>query len=363
MTAYCDDFNLDYLIHTYAPTSNFKCCCDACGADTKRWYKRAELNEKDRCADAFQCYTLLANYMPQPAQSNKKLLMKLHSRHHRYVCTSADEVQTRRMLQDDYERSKIDKRYHLIVVDDDAFYSASKRKTLEGITKLHQVVFKKKKNNQHLVKVRLACCSCRSCLSMLFDDCLLRFDAGRIMRARQLEDEDSSFVLKFFGKDNRNRLMASQQWDKMKGDRTVIVGIDLNNNEVQLARMVSAPKKAEQDEEFTITINNYTYSTMLLQDTYYFPVQLLAKLDLNKSNHKPNCYLPMANQVYKVPLHCIIPPYLEEGVVRSVNNGKDSMNFTNYIACQPQLIDSRGGSFSCIQINSSDLRYLKGNTR
>ena len=114
MTSYCDEFNVDNLIHTFASTSNFKCCCDACGADTKRWYRKAEMDEKDRCSDALQCYLLLANHMPQPRQSRENLMMKLHGRHHRIVCTTADEKMTRKKLTDDFEGGTSDKRNDII---------------------------------------------------------------------------------------------------------------------------------------------------------------------------------------------------------------------------------------------------------
>jgi hypothetical protein len=282
MTNYCDDFDLDYLIHTFAPTSNFKCCCDACGADTKRWYRKAEMDEKDRCTNALECFLLLANHMPQPRQARENLMMKLYARHHRYVCTIQDENLIRHKLNEDNELGNSDKGKNLIVVDDNAFYAASKMKSMDGITKFHQVHFQKKtSNNSHVVKVRFATCSCRNCLHLDFKNCLLKIDQGRNLETKQLQDEDSSYVLKFFGK-ARNRLLSPDNWNKERGNKIVVVGLDLNNGEIQLAIMISRPEKAVQDEEFIV--NNY--STTLLKDTYYFPIQLLAKIGIKRSNYE-----------------------------------------------------------------------------
>ena len=121
--------------------------------------------------------------------------------------------------------------------------------------------------------------------------------------------------------------------------------------------MESRPEKAESDEEFSVD----DYVTALLKDSYYFPIKLLVKLDLSQSNRIPNCYLPI-DTIQKVPLHCIIPPYVDVGQVRSVRNGKESMDFTNYINCQYQEVKStRGGKMNCIVVGSSELRYLKSN--
>ena len=360
MTSYCDDYDLDYLIHTFAPTSNFKCCCDACGADTKRWYRKAEMDEKDRCSDALQCYLLLANYMPQPRQARENLMMKLHTRHHRFVCTAADEEVIRDKLNADYLQSNVDKRNNLVVVDDDAFYLASKMKTLDGITKFHQIHFEKKSsNNRHVVRVRNASCWCSKCLARDFNNCLLKCDAGRNLETKQLQDEDSSYVLTFFGKDGgKNRLLSVENWKKLKGDNIIVVGLDLNNGDIQLAIMVSRPEKATAEQEFKVS----NYTTTLLKDTYYFPIQLLVKVDIKRSSYVPNCYLSMP-QILKAPLHCIVPPYLNQGEVRYANNGKEKMNFTNYIKCKTQVITSSSGAMNCIVIDNSDLRYLKSNAR
>ena len=152
-------------------------------------------------------------------------------------------------------------------------------------------------------------------------------------------------------------IIGKKECLRLKGDNTVIVGLDLGDGDVQLGIMQSKPEKADSDEEFAIG----NYVTALLKDSDYFPVNLLVKLDLSQSNRIPNCYLPI-DTIQKVPLHCIIPPYLGQVQVRSVRNGKQSMDFTNYINCYYQEVKSRrGGKMNCIVVGNSELRYLKSN--
>ena len=364
MTDYCDEFDLDFLIHTYAPTSNFKCCCDACGADTKRWYRKEEMRESDRCSSALECYLLLANKMPQPSQSRSQLTMRLWSRSHFFVCTPNDEAATREALKLDFEETGIDKRSNYIVVNDAEFYDNARTKTLEGIMRFHQLIFQKKDTNKRAVQVRLATCSCSSCLAMDFQNCFLKEDKGRLFYKRQLVDQDMSYVLNFFGKhekeDNEGEkklaILGKKEWLSLKGQSTVIVGLDLGDGDVQLGIMQSRPEKADSDEEFSVG----TYVTALLKGSYYFPVKLLVKLDLSQSRGVPNCYLPI-DTIQKVPLHCIIPPYIEEGQVRSFRNGRESMSFTNYISCQYQEVGARGGKMNCVIVGNSQIRFLKNN--
>lgn len=370
--------DLDYLIHTFAPTSNFKCCCDACGADTKKWYKKQEMLEVNdtRCSNSLELFLLFANKMPQPGGSNQARqdqLMKLHHRYHRYVCTPKDYNKTKAEMIGSQNSNLIK---DIVVVDDDEFYGASKTKTLDGITKMHQLVFRKKDPNnpsQLCVHARLASCYCINCRTFNFKECLLIEEKGRNFMQKQILDQGSSSVLDFFGKHSiitksnngkeveQRRLMTSEQWKKLADDKVVVVGIDTGKGDIQLARMIDCPKKwNEEDREISFPIGNKVFSTLLLNDTYYFPVQLLAKLDMQRTNMKPNCYLQM-DQTYNIPLHCIIPPYLEKSSSQSADDGKSTKTFWNYIQCSLLDINCRGIG-QCIQIDHNYLRMLKNNT-
>jgi len=369
-----DKYGLDYLIHTFAPTSNFKCCCDACGADTKRWYRRQEMNQKTRCSNTLQLFLYLARYMPQPqevGQARQGQLMKLSSRHHRYVCTSKDfDTEKKEIEKQDPDLIK-----HIVVVDEDKFYGESKTKTIEGITKMHQLVFRKRdrsNQSQLLVKTRLASCYCINCREFNFQDCLLQHEVGRQFTMRQILDHDSSSVLDFFGKyttgtkkndgSDKRKFFTSDAWRKKAEEKVVVVGIDTGDGDIQLSRMIDCPKKWEkEDEEVSFSIGAKDFSALLLKGTYYFPVHLLARLDIQKSNMQPNCYVE-TDAVYNIPLHCVIPPYLEKSNSQSADNGKSTKTFWNYIQCDFVEICRKGVTTHCIKIDSNSLRMLKNNT-
>ena len=130
----------------------------------------------------------------------------------------------------------------------------------------------------------------------------------------------------FFGKDSTGRRLTINDWNRLKGENDVIVGIDIEGD-IQLALMVVRPEKAKEMEDYNI---NGSYITTVYTGQYFFPVNLLVKVPLHKSNYNPNCYMPLDGE-HKVPLHCIIPPYFEQGDSISSNQGKESVNFTNYI--------------------------------
>ena len=95
------------------------------------------------------------------------------------------------------------------------------------------------------VQVRLATCSCSSCLAMDFKNCILKAEKGRILQVRQLQDQDSSYVLDFFGKHEKEDdkglkkmvIIGKKEWLRLKGDNIVIVSLDLCDGDVQLGIM------------------------------------------------------------------------------------------------------------------------------
>ena len=121
--------------------------------------------------------------------------------------------------------------------------------------------------------------------------------------------------------------------------------------------MVGRPEKATEMEDFNI---NGSYITTVYTGQFYFPVKLLVKVPLHKSDHIPNCYMPLDGE-HKVPLHCIIPPYFEQGDSISSNQGKESVNFTNYIETKRNQVLSSRGIMNTIIIDHAEIRKLKNN--
>jgi hypothetical protein len=192
---------------------------------------------------------------------------------------------------------------------------------------------------------------------MDYPNCQLKHEEGRNFKFQVLQDEDSSYNLTLFGKNSRGRLLKKDDWNRLKGENDVIVGIDIEENDIQLAFMVGRPEKATVNEDFQI---NGSYITTVYTGQFYFPVKLLVKVPLNKSNYNPNCYMSL-DGVHKVPLHCIIPPYFEQGDSISSNQGKESVNFTNYIETQKNEVSSSRGIMNTIIIDHAEIRKLENN--
>ena len=126
--------------------------------------------------------------------------MKLRSRYHLFVCTKADETETRTALEEDFRQNQgKDKRNYLVVVDDEDFYNKSKMKSFEGVAKVHQALFGNDNNsrNEHKCGLRDAACFCNSCIDMDYPNCQLKHEEGRIFKCKVIEDEDSSYNLTF----------------------------------------------------------------------------------------------------------------------------------------------------------------------
>jgi hypothetical protein len=362
-SSYCDDLDLSFLIHNFAPTSNFKCWCDSCGGDCKKWYRNEEKAGNIRCVSAFEVYIEVASKMPQP-QSTKQSLMKLSARYHFFVCAAVEQELFEGKLNDVFAATGIDNRQNLIVVDDAAFYLARKDVgTLAGIQKIHQTIFKKEGHrNASTFLVRSASCSCDKCLAFDFKNCDLQTESCRKLTKWEIQDVESSFPLQFYGKNMGDRILGSSQWSNLvaaaNNHSIVVVGLDLDTDCVQLANMIGPPKKALKEEE--ININGCILD--LAKDAYYFPVQLLLKAELKRSHYIPNCYV-LGNDVYKIPMHCIIPPKFNEKESRSTKDGKGTKTFANYISISRQEVICKKETINSIIVNTNDLRYFKGNTR
>ena len=63
--------NINEIVHTFAPTAQFKCCCDSAGNDTKAYMKRAERNGTARANSGGEVFKHLY-HMPQPDDRNKE---------------------------------------------------------------------------------------------------------------------------------------------------------------------------------------------------------------------------------------------------------------------------------------------------
>jgi hypothetical protein len=97
MTFYCEEWGVDEYVHTFAPTGNFKCCCDSVGNDAKRFLHESETRAWCRCIDAWECFDYCYKKMPPPrgdVQLTKQF--QITARHHRFVCYKRQETREMR---------------------------------------------------------------------------------------------------------------------------------------------------------------------------------------------------------------------------------------------------------------------------
>ena len=91
MTFIRGETNIQEIIHTYAPTAQFKCCCDSAGSDTKSFMRRAEQNDQVRATNAWEVFAYLHDNMPKPNLSQNRLYQfKITDRNNYYVLRELD---------------------------------------------------------------------------------------------------------------------------------------------------------------------------------------------------------------------------------------------------------------------------------
>ena len=86
MTFLRAETNINEIIHTYAPTAQFKCCCDSAGSDTKSFMKRAEKAGQVRANTTWDVFVYLHGHMPKPDPRQSRLSQfKITERNNFYV--------------------------------------------------------------------------------------------------------------------------------------------------------------------------------------------------------------------------------------------------------------------------------------
>lgn len=165
ITTLPDKHDLDHVVHTFAPTANFKCCVDSAGADTKATYKRYELNGKgDHCYTAYMVYKMLLANMrePQP-RTPKSEHMHIDEREQIFVCSQAQ-----------YDAIPVSERDDSIIVyDDTTFYEVyDALKPLNTIKSRFQLRVSKQVGGNNVIEFRSVHCHCDPCLSYNSTTCV-----------------------------------------------------------------------------------------------------------------------------------------------------------------------------------------------
>ena len=165
----CDKFNLNNIVHTLAPTANFKCCVDAAGADTKkeyRDYERAGVGE--HCSNAYMVYKMLSKRMRKPEIGPQAVgSMQIADRHFRYVCHADQLVHTKQL-------KVIMPDPHVIVYDSARFRAEHEVNEVKGIRSQFQIRSERQGSDDQIVVYCRPChCQCVPCIALNYDQCVL----------------------------------------------------------------------------------------------------------------------------------------------------------------------------------------------
>jgi hypothetical protein len=155
-------FGLLEYIHTFAPTAQFKCCCDSSGNDTKAFARREEVAQNLRATNAWELFQYLDQNMPQPAgyDGTQKKQFQLTERFHRYVVH--EDLMT--------EEMKIHPKVLKVVPPQ----GGKDGREIKGIQKIFQMRVTKdlNANDQRKILVRKVACWCSMCVVGSFDNCV-----------------------------------------------------------------------------------------------------------------------------------------------------------------------------------------------
>jgi len=191
MTQLCDEFGIQHIVHTYAPTAAFKNITDCAGFTMKQYLRRYEINERGRAQDAPACYLALKD-MPQPQPKNDELNVQSISRRQNKIVVPDWKVEAikARLKQD--ERYTVDDDENVIGVPRDK--DRNKVTSIPGIKQIYQIKYGKRAANstEAVIEYRKEHCHCRLCVRELkSDQCLMGYNwTKKTVSASQNNEED-----------------------------------------------------------------------------------------------------------------------------------------------------------------------------
>jgi hypothetical protein len=153
--------NVHEIVHTFAPTAQFKCCCDSAGNDTKAYMKRAERNGSARANSGWEVFKHVF-HMPQPKENNGKTTQfKISKRSNRFVVKEQH-------LTDEMKQWRDTTGGVLLLRE-----SVGKKKgnKIKGIRTVYQIRASKDMRDQNIM-FRNITCACAKCVVSNYDACL-----------------------------------------------------------------------------------------------------------------------------------------------------------------------------------------------
>jgi hypothetical protein len=316
----CDRYKFLSILWTYAPTAAFKCNCDACGADSKAFYRRCEASGAyDHAYNAYMVYKLMQN-MPNPKPNNS--MMNISKRFHKYVYC-AEQVSD---LSIDEADPKV------IKINNAQFYEDNDGNPFQGMMSQFQMRSEKQYDDtKRIIYFRQVHCHCSPCKRHEWDAC-----EQRHLPAANWVEHDVAKKAKEVNKVTQDTFAfySALSLGKWNPDGLMVVALQLDgHDDLVLATLQSQPFRNEnRTGKKSVETNNRITVLKILKHEYIVTVKMLVK---KIGCSKPNTYeYENYDITFNVPLSCI---YIDWLVVNS------SINYTNltYINAEYDRSDQR----------------------
>jgi hypothetical protein len=150
------------VLHTFAPTAQFKCCCDSCGNDTKSWLRKQELSGNIRVTNAWSAFKEMHANMGQPGKRNRhtSFRFQLSARYHYFVVYAnmqTDEMKT-----------------HDRVITCITPHGTKGGKDIVGIRGMYQLRAIESDAATRMIFFRKIACHCKYCVISNYVNCLIK---------------------------------------------------------------------------------------------------------------------------------------------------------------------------------------------
>jgi hypothetical protein len=293
------------VTHNFAPTASFKTMVDGQGDLTKSTYRSLERNEVEgtRCPTSYDLFKLFTSDYPlTPAEipDEKKRLMSITNRMHRFLIDTADCTVEMR------ERAEIKK--DVIITD----YISERwdAPALRGIKSIFCLIGREEDGMAKLYS-RSHTCFCQDCMKGQFESCLYEHIAGSLKSeiVRKLPFKEAPVRSAPAAGDILEKINYFKKLFPATDGEHVIVAIRKENGSdrgelFELAVMTKAVKQLKKDFQFDFIVNGVTSTVTVEKDTWCITVRFLQCFDRRSREYM----IPVKTKEVKVPMLTVYSP-------------------------------------------------------
>ena len=203
MTFLLKELKITEILHTYAPTAQFKCCCDSAGSDTKSYIRKAEIAGNIRANSAWEVCMYLHEHMPKPdVLLNQLSQFQINERRNLYVIRHQD-------LTAQMKDCMLTAGHNIVPLRESV--GEKKGQTINNIRKVYQI---RASNDMvpHTVMHRNIVCACSECLISNYHACLTNSTwTTKLLRKEAAEDRFSSSRARIIEARDQNNATAEEE--------------------------------------------------------------------------------------------------------------------------------------------------------